>query len=83
MEEYIATIKLFAGNFAPQGWFECKGQTLPIGQYQALFSLLGTQYGGDGIQTFCLPNLVDKCPTDVVKGLRYIICYEGIYPQRP
>jgi len=60
MEEYIATVKLFAGNFAPQGWFECKGQTLPIGQYQALFSLLSNQYGGDGMQTFCLPKKSNK-----------------------
>ena len=83
MDEYIGMIKLFGGNFAPQGWFECKGQSLPISQYQALFSLLGIQYGGDGQTSFCLPNLIDKSPTDSVKGLRYIICYEGVYPQRP
>lgn len=83
MDEIIGMIKLYGGNFAPQGWFECKGQLLPIMEYQALFSLLGTQYGGDGRTTFSLPNLVDVSPTDSVKGLRYIICHQGVYPQRP
>jgi microcystin-dependent protein len=83
MDEILGMIKLFGGNFAPKGWFECKGQTLAINGNEALFSILGTQYGGDGRTTFCLPNLVDKCPTDTVKELRYIICYQGIYPERP
>jgi microcystin-dependent protein len=83
MDEILGMIKLFSGNFAPRGWFLCEGQTLPITQYAALFSILGTQYGGDGVSTFCLPNLVDKCPADTVKGLKYIICYEGVYPSRP
>jgi microcystin-dependent protein len=57
MDDLMAIVKLFAGNFAPRGWLLCQGQLLPISQYQALFSLLGTTYGGDGKTTFALPNL--------------------------
>ncbi|QBN20164.1 phage tail protein [Flavobacterium nackdongense] len=55
-EQYIGEIRLFAGNFAPKGWALCQGQLLPINQNQALFSLLGTTYGGDGRTTFALPD---------------------------
>lgn len=58
----MATIKLFAGNFAPRGFMLCNGTILPIARYQALFSLLGTSYGGDGITTFALPNLNGRTP---------------------
>ncbi len=54
---YMSEIRTFAFNFAPQGWAMCNGQILPIQQYQALFSLLGTTYGGNGIQNFALPDL--------------------------
>src|SRR5881275_2916091 len=54
---FVAEIRIFAGNFAPVGWALCDGQLLPISQNTALFSLLGTMYGGDGISTFALPNL--------------------------
>ena len=57
MDPFIAEIKMFAGNFAPRGWAFCQGQLLPINQNQALFSLLGTIYGGDGRTTFALPDL--------------------------
>ena len=57
MDEFLGIVKLFAGNFAPKGWMFCNGQILSIRQYTALFSLLGTQYGGDGINTFALPDL--------------------------
>lgn len=57
MEPFIGEIKLFAGNFAPRGWAFCDGQLLPINQNQALFSILGTIYGGDGRVTFALPDL--------------------------
>jgi microcystin-dependent protein len=57
MDEYMAIIKLFAGNFAPQGWHYCDGSLLSIAQYSALYSLLGTTYGGDGQTTFALPDL--------------------------
>lgn len=57
MEEYIGIVKLFAGNFAPRGWMFCDGSLLSISRNSALFSILGTTYGGDGITTFALPNL--------------------------
>jgi microcystin-dependent protein len=56
-EPYLGEIKLVSFNFAPRGWALCNGQTMPINQNQALFSLLGTTYGGDGRTTFALPNL--------------------------
>ena len=57
MDEYIGIVKLFAGNFAPRGWLFCDGSLLRIANNSALFSILGTTYGGDGINTFALPNL--------------------------
>ncbi|WP_062701703.1 phage tail protein [Chryseobacterium indologenes] len=57
MDEYIGIVKLFAGNFAPRGWMFCDGSLLRISQNSALFSILGTTYGGNGIDTFALPNL--------------------------
>ncbi len=56
-EPFLAEIIMFGGNFAPRGWALCDGQLLPISQYSALFSLLGTTYGGDGRTTFALPDL--------------------------
>ncbi len=61
-EELLGTIKLFAGNFAPRGYMLCNGALLSISQNQALFSLLGTVYGGDGKTTFALPNLNGRAP---------------------
>lgn len=63
-EAYLGEIKLFSGNFPPRGWALCNGQILPINQNQALFSLLGTAYGGNGISTFALPDLRGR----VVRG---------------
>lgn len=59
---FIGEIYMFAGNFAPVGWAFCNGQLMSIAQNQALFALLGTTYGGDGIQTFALPNLQSRIP---------------------
>lgn len=56
MEGTIGEIRTFAGNFAPQNWALCQGQTLPIAQYTPLFSIIGTTYGGDGVSNFQLPN---------------------------
>jgi microcystin-dependent protein len=53
---------MFAGNFAPAGWMFCQGQVLPISQYETLFQLIGTTYGGDGVTTFNLPNLSSRVP---------------------
>lgn len=62
MDPFLAQIVMFGGNFAPRGWAFCDGQLLPIAQYQALFSLLGTNYGGDGRTTFALPDLRGRVP---------------------
>jgi microcystin-dependent protein len=61
-DPFVAEIRMFAGNFAPTGWALCNGQLLPISQNTALFSLLGTQYGGDGKSTFALPDLEGSAP---------------------
>jgi microcystin-dependent protein len=67
-ESYLGQIMLFAGNFAPVGWAFCNGQLLPINQYQALFSLLGVTYGGDGITTFGVPDLRGRAPIHFGQG---------------
>ncbi len=59
---FLAEIKIVSFNFAPKGWAFCNGQLLPINQNTALFSLLGTTYGGDGITNFALPNLQGRVP---------------------
>lgn len=61
-EPFVAEIRIFAGNFAPRGWALCNGQLMAISQNTALFSLLGTTYGGDGKSTFGLPNLQGNAP---------------------
>ncbi|AUC82625.1 phage tail protein [Lacinutrix sp. Bg11-31] len=68
MEQFIAQIMMFGGNFAPRGWALCDGQLLAISQYQALFSLLGTSYGGDGRTTFGLPDLRGRVPVHAGDG---------------
>src|SRR5215212_1508084 len=61
-EPFIGEIRLFAGNFAPSGWMFCAGQLVPISEYDALFTLIGTTYGGDGQETFALPDLRGRLP---------------------
>jgi len=61
-DPFIAEIRIFAGNFPPRGWASCDGQLLPLAQNTALFSLIGTTYGGDGKTTFGLPNLQGRAP---------------------
>jgi microcystin-dependent protein len=65
---FVAEIRIFAGNFAPRGWAFCNGQLLPISQNTALFSLLGTFYGGDGKSTFALPDLQGSAPIHQGQG---------------
>ena len=67
-EPILGEIRMFAGNFAPTGWAFCQGQLLPIAQNQALFSLLGTTYGGDGRTTFALPDLRGRVPVGFGQG---------------
>lgn len=67
-EPYIGQILLFAGNFAPRGWMFCQGQLLSIAQNSALFSILGTTYGGNGQTTFALPDLRGRAPVQQGQG---------------
>ena len=68
MDEYIGIIKIFGGNFAPRGWAFCNGSLLPISQYDAVFALLGTTFGGDGQTTFALPDLRSRTPIGTGQG---------------
>lgn len=68
-EPFIGEIKIVSFNFPPRGWAFCNGQLLPINQNQALFSILGTTYGGDGRTTFALPDLRGRTPTHVGDGI--------------
>ena len=65
---YIGEIRLFAGNFAPVGWAFCQGQILAISEYETLFNLIGTTYGGDGQSTFALPDLSSRVPIHAGTG---------------
>ena len=80
MDPILGTIILFAGNFAPQGWALCNGQLLPINQNAALFSILGTTYGGNGQTTFALPDLRGRVPVSAgqaVTGTVYVLGETG------
>lgn len=61
-QPYVGEIRMFAGNFAPAGWMLCEGQLVPISEYETLFNLIGTTYGGDGQSTFALPDLRGRIP---------------------
>lgn len=79
MDVFIGQIELFPYQFAPREWASCEGQMLSIEQNTALFSLLGTTFGGDGTRTFALPDLREKTP---IKGLTYCIALSGVYPSQ-
>lgn len=70
-QPFIGEIRMFGGNFAPAGWAFCDGQTLPISENDTLFVLLGTTYGGDGQETFNLPNLQSRVPVHTGGSLSY------------
>ena len=61
-QPYVGEIRMFAGNFNPNGWMFCEGQLLPISEFETLFQLIGTTYGGDGESTFALPDLRGRIP---------------------
>jgi microcystin-dependent protein len=67
-QPYVGEIRMFAGNFAPAGWMFCEGQLLPISEYETLFNLIGTTYGGDGQSTFALPDLRGRIPIHFGNG---------------
>ena len=70
-QPYIGEIRIFGGNFAPAGWAFCDGQLMPISENDALFTLIGTTYGGDGQETFALPNLQSRVPVHMDQGNGY------------
>jgi microcystin-dependent protein len=67
-QPYVGEIRMFAGNFPPNGWMFCEGATLPISENEVLFQLIGTTYGGDGEETFNLPNLASRVPIHMGTG---------------
>jgi microcystin-dependent protein len=67
-QPYVGEIRMFAGNFAPAGWMFCEGQLLPISENETLFNLIGTTYGGDGMETFALPDLRGRIPLHFGNG---------------
>lgn len=67
-DPFIAEIRIFTGNYAPEGWAFCNGQIMSISGNQSLYSLIGTRYGGDGVTTFALPNLQGRVPLHVGQG---------------
>jgi microcystin-dependent protein len=67
-QPYVGEIRMFAGNFAPVGWMFCEGQLLPISEYETLFNLIGTTYGGDGQSTFAMPDLRGRVPMHFGSG---------------
>jgi microcystin-dependent protein len=67
-QPYVGEIRMFAGNFGPAGWMFCEGQLLPISEYETLFNLIGTTYGGDGQSTFALPDLRGRVPIHFGNG---------------
>ncbi len=79
MDYFLGQIVLFPYGFAPMGWLVCNGQVLNVMQYQAVFSLIGNKFGGNGSTTFCVPNLQGAEP---VPGMGYYICMQGLYPVR-
>ncbi len=86
-EPLIGSIGFFAGEYTPQGWADCAGQKLSIAHHEALFSLIGVIYGGDGVHEFAVPDLRPevngkRVDWSEVKQPRQCICVEGIYPSR-
>jgi microcystin-dependent protein len=79
MDYYIGEIELFPFGFAPMGWMLCNGTIMQIMQNQALYSLIGNRFGGNGTSTFAIPNLTNDTPA---LGMNYYICIYGIYPSR-
>jgi microcystin-dependent protein len=74
-QPFLGEIKMFAGNFAPAGWMFCEGQLLPISEWETLFQLIGTTYGGDGQSTFALPDLRGRLPLH--QGNGFILAETG------
>ena len=82
MDPYIGEIRLFPYGFAPVGWAACDGSLLPINVNQALFTLIGTFFGGDGQTNFAPPDLRGKVPFASGQQGLYCIAVQGVYPSR-
>ncbi|MGC6173822.1 phage tail protein [Lacrimispora sp. 38-1] len=82
MDPYIGQIQLFPYNFEPRGWVLCDGRTMQIMQNQALYSLIGVTFGGNGTTEFKIPDLRDANPLAVTNQMKYYIAIEGLYPMR-
>jgi len=85
MDYMLGSITLFAGSYIPKDFALCDGSILEISENTALFSILGTTYGGDGVNNFALPllgNVTMSNRLGVVAGCKYIICTQGVYPMR-
>ena len=74
-QPYVGEIRMFAGNFPPSGWMFCEGQLLPISENETLFNLIGTTYGGDGQETFALPDLRGRLP--IHQGNSFVLAQTG------
>ncbi len=74
-QPYVGEVRMFAGNFAPAGWMFCEGQLLPISEYETLFNLIGTTYGGDGQSTFALPDVRGRIP--IHQGSGFVLAETG------
>lgn len=72
---YVGEIRMFAGNFPPSGWMFCEGQLMPISENETMFALIGTTYGGDGEETFALPDLRGRLP--IHQGNGFILAETG------
>jgi microcystin-dependent protein len=85
MDPFLGEIRTVGFNFAPAGWALCNGQAMPISENNALFALLGIQFGGNGTTTFNLPNLTEPAATPKAPAapLLHIIALNGIFPSRP
>jgi microcystin-dependent protein len=82
MDPFMGEVRAFGFTFPPQGWALCQGQMMSIEQNTALFSLLGTNYGGNGQTTFALPNIPGLQSSDGGAALNYCMAIQGIYPSR-
>ena len=84
MDPFIGDIKLFAGNYAPEGWLLCNGAAMPLTQYEALYAVIGNTYGANIPESFNLPKL-DGAAVDGQGGVKinYIIAITGEFPQKP
>jgi microcystin-dependent protein len=83
MDPMLGEIRLLPFTFAPVGWLACQGQVLNIEENAALFSLLGTMFGGDGQRTYALPDLRAHSPLSGIDGpIGYCICVNGVFPSR-